>query len=116
MLGGLTDELDLASLSAPSSMQGPVLAAAVAMTLSHLATCVPLVLERPDSLRLARHWFPQLSGAFVALSHNNTGRVERCVLSERTRAALADLAVGEQLIYDAALRRVDVMLAKLPFE
>lgn len=83
------------------------------MTLSHLATCVPLVLERPDSLRLARHWFPQLAGAFETLGRKNAGPVERCALSDRARAALADLAAGEQLIYDAAQRRADAMLDTL---
>ncbi|PSC70625.1 galactosylceramide sulfotransferase [Micractinium conductrix] len=114
VLGGFSDELDLAVLSATTEHDNTFLSAALAMTLSHLATCVPLVLERPDSLQLAQHWFPQLADAFKPLVRNNTGAAERCPMSERTRAALAELARGEQILYDAALRRVDAMLATLP--
>ena len=94
-------------------------AAAAAATLLqqlHCLLALPClqVLERPDSLQLAQHWFPQLADAFKPLVRNNTGAAERCPMSERTRAALAELARGEQILYDAALRRVDAMLATLP--
>ena len=43
VLGGFSDELDLAVLSATTEHDNTFLSAALAMTLSHLATCVPLV-------------------------------------------------------------------------
>jgi hypothetical protein len=114
ILSGLGDEMDIASLSHSSTTAGSALTSALTATLKHLATCVPLVLEEPRSMQLAQHWFPQMASAFQALPQHNKGLVERCPLTSRTRAVLEELAAGERLLYDAALRRVHVMLAALP--
>lgn len=72
MLSGLQDEVDLALLST-APLDGPHVTAALALTLRHLASCVPLVLEMPESLQLARHMFPQVSDAFRSMQHLNKG-------------------------------------------
>ncbi|KAL4423826.1 hypothetical protein ABPG75_001127 [Micractinium tetrahymenae] len=111
ILSGLTDELDLTALSNSSTAEGSLLNAALALTLKHLSGCVPLVLEDPRSLQLAQHWFPQLAPAFVELKKRNKGLARRCPMTERAQAVLQELAAGEQIVYDAARRRVEVMLA-----
>jgi len=113
ILSGLGDELDIASLSRSPTTEGSTLSAALHLTLSHLAGCVPIVLEEPRSLQLVQHWFPQLADAFQVLPHHRKG-INRCELSQRNRAVLAELAQGERILYDAVLRRVDIMLASLP--
>lgn len=113
MLSGLSDEGDLADLST-QPVDGPAVTAAVRLTLSHAATCVPIVLEDPRTLQLVRHWFPQLSGAFKTLRHMNAGSVKRCKLTDDTRAVLSELAAAESIVYDVARQRVEVMLAALP--
>ncbi len=116
ILAGLTDELDLASLSDSPATEGSALVSALALTLRHLSGCVPLVLEDPRSMRLAQHWFPQLASAFQQLGQRNKGLARRCPLTPRAQAVLQELAAAEQVVYDAARRRVDVMLAALPTE
>lgn len=116
ILSGLTDELDLAALSASPSTKGSLLTTAMSLTLSHLSGCVPLVLEDPRSLRLVRHWFPQLAPAFVELQEVRKTKAARCPMSNRTRAVLEELGAGERMLYDAAKRRLEVMLATLPPE
>ena len=113
ILSGLTDEEDLAALSSAAPDQGWQLTAAMALTLQHLAQCVPVVLERPESLRLMRHYFPQLTPGLDSLQHANALKVGRCPLSDATRSLLAELSVGEHILYEAVQRRVDYMLAEL---
>ncbi|KAL4423827.1 hypothetical protein ABPG75_001128 [Micractinium tetrahymenae] len=116
ILSGLSDELDLAALSSSPSTKGSLLTAAMSLTLSHLSGCVPLVLEDPRSLRLVRHWFPQLAPAFMELQQVRKTKAARCPMSNRTRATLEELGAGERMLYDAVQRRMEVMLAALPPE
>ena len=116
ILSGLTDELDLAALSRSPTTEGSVLTSALTLTLSHLSGCVPLVLEDPRSMRLAQHWFPQLAPAFQQLGKRNKGLARRCPMTQRAQAVLQELAAAEQIVYDAARRRVEIMLAALPAE
>lgn len=109
MLSGLGDPLDTRGLAG-----APTRAAVVELALAHLGRCVPLVVELPGTLALARHWFPQLAPAFGAVRQRNAGTVPRCPLSAAAEAAMCRLAAEEQVVYDAALARARAMLAALP--
>lgn len=75
-----------------------------------------MVLDVPSTLRLARHWLPQLAAAFVEVPHENVRGTEPCPMSPKTRAVLERLAADEAVLYTAALRRAEVMLESLPPE
>lgn len=108
----MTDEAELSALaSAPP--HNAHFTSALERTLQRLSRCVPLVLERPETMALAARWFPQLAPAFAAdsMPRKNVGRARRCPLSPSARQVLEELAAGERLIYDAAVQRAEFMLA-----
>ena len=115
ILSGVADEADINALSeAAAPGHAAHLERVLALTLKHLAQCVPIVLEKPESLRLARYYFPQLMSAFAELPHCNKGKAARCPLSPDAQAQLGELAAAETLLYRAAVLRVDHLLAALP--
>jgi len=77
-------------------------------TLEHLAQCVPVLVDSKDSFKAAVHHFPQFKEAFWAMkkvSLNQNQYMKDCVIPDTHKKVIAELAVHETLLYNAAKQR-----------
>jgi len=79
-------------------------------TLSHLAGCVPIILEEPESYKVAGHLFPQFSDAFHKMRqvklNKNKKYDHHCKITNAHVRAVKEAASHEIKMYKAAKKRV----------
>ncbi|CAE7229797.1 unnamed protein product [Symbiodinium natans] len=79
-------------------------------TLSHLSGCVPIILEEPESYKVAAHVFPQFSDAFHKMRqvklNKNKKYDNHCRVSHSHMRAMKEVASHEIRMYKAARKRM----------
>ncbi|CAE7239967.1 unnamed protein product [Symbiodinium pilosum] len=80
------------------------------LTLSHLSQCVPLIIEEPESYKVAAAAFPQLAEAFLDLGkvklNKNKEYDEHCHPTQAHLRAVRAVTSQESRIYKAARKRM----------